>query len=68
MAAQRAENKHVRDGIDEEAFVAMRSARDRELDAPELLLPAVQVNIRGGRLPAPAANGTVYLKLPLNRF
>jgi len=68
VAAQRAENKHVREGIDEEAFVAMRSARDQELDAPELLLPAVQVNIRGGHLPPPAANGTVYLKIPVNRF
>ena len=68
VAAQRAGNKHVRDGIDEAAFVALRCDRDRDLDAPDLLLPAIQVNIRGGRLPAPGANGTVYLKLPLNRF
>lgn len=68
VAAQLAGNKHVRQGVDEDAFVAMRSARDRELDAPELLLPSVQVNIRGGRLPAPAENGTVYLKIPVDRF
>ena len=68
VAAQLAENKHVRQGIDEDAFVAMRRARDRELDAPELLLPSVQVNIRGGRLPAPAENGTIYLKIPVDRF
>jgi glyoxylase-like metal-dependent hydrolase (beta-lactamase superfamily II) len=68
VAAQRRENIHIKDGIDEAAFVAMRRARDKALEAPVLILPALQVNIRGGRLPAPESNGTVYLKIPLNRI
>ena len=68
VGEQRKANKHVRDGVDEAAFVAMRSERDKELDVPDLLLPAIQVNLRGGHLPAPEANGTAYLKIPLNRF
>lgn len=68
VAAQRAANVHVRDGVDEAAFVAFRTARDRTLAAPALLLPSVQVNMQAGRLPAPEANGTRYLKLPLDRI
>lgn len=68
VAEQRAANKHVRDGIDEEAFVAMRRERDACLNAPALLLPSLQVNIRGGDLPPPDDNGTRYLRIPLNRF
>lgn len=64
--AERKSNVHVRDGISEEAFVAMRNGRDATLGMPRLILPAVQVNIRGGRLPEPETNGTRYLKLPLN--
>ena len=45
-----------------------RESRDRELGAPVLILPSLQVNIRGGRLPEPAANGIRYLKLPLDRL
>lgn len=66
VAAQRAGNVHVRDGIDEEAFVAMREARDATLGMPRLLLPSVQVNMRGGRLPPAEDNGVRYLKLPLD--
>jgi len=66
IAAQRAGNIHVHDGIAEDQFVAMREARDATLDMPRLILPSVQVNIRGGRFPEPEANGTSYLKLPLN--
>lgn len=66
VAAQRANNVHVHDGIDEAAFVAMREARDRKLDMPALILPSVQVNIRAGEMPPPAANGTRYLKLPID--
>lgn len=66
IGAQRTGNVHVHDGVSEEAFVAMRSARDATLPMPGLLMPAVQVNMRGGRLPAPAANGIRYLKLPLD--
>jgi len=66
VAAERSENIHVKDGISEEAFVSMRRARDKTLAMPALIIPAVQVNIRAGQLPAPAANGTRYLRIPLN--
>ena len=65
VAEQRAHNIHIHDGVDEDAFVAMRTARDAGLAPPRLLLPAVQVNIRAGRLPPVEANGTHYLKVPL---
>ena len=66
VAAQRTENVHVRDGVDEDSFVALRTERDKGLGAPLLLLPSLQVNIRGGRLPAAEDNGMIYLKLPVN--
>ena len=66
VGAQRAENVHVHDGIGEQDFVRMREARDAELDYPRLILPSVQVNIRGGALPPPEDNGVSYLKIPLN--
>ncbi|MEE7456042.1 MBL fold metallo-hydrolase [Methylorubrum populi] len=65
VAAQRRDNVHVRDGTAEDNFVAMREARDRTLAAPRLIMPSIQVNMRGGRLPEPEANGTRYLKIPL---
>ncbi len=68
IAAQKAGNIHVRDGVDEAAFVAVRTARDATLAMPALLLPSVQVNIRAGQLPEPEDNGVRYLKLPLDRF
>ena len=68
VADQRARNIHVHDGVDENAYVAMREARDRKLEAPNLLLPSIQVNIRAGHLPEAAANGTRYLKIPLDRI
>lgn len=68
IAAQKAGNIHVRDGIDEDTFVAVRTARDATLAMPALLLPSVQVNIRAGRLPEPEDNGVRYLKLPIDRF
>jgi len=52
--------------MDEDAFVAMREARDRTLEAPALILPSLQVNIRAGQLPEPLANGRRYLQLPIN--
>lgn len=67
VAAQRADNIHVRDGIGEAEFVALRQARDATLEMPELLLPSLQVNIRAGNLPEPESNGTRYLKFPLRR-
>lgn len=66
IAAQRG-NLHLGEKVDEPAFAAMREARDATLPPPRLMLPAIQVNMRAGRLPAPEANGTSYLKLPLNR-
>jgi len=66
VAEQRAANIHLRDGIDEDAFVALRTARDATLEMPVLILPAVQVNIRAGELPPAEANGVAYLKIPLN--
>ncbi|MEE5100105.1 MBL fold metallo-hydrolase [Pseudomonas alliivorans] len=66
VAEQRASNIHVRDGIDEDAFVSMREARDATLEMPVLMLPSVQVNMRCGHLPEPEDNGVRYLKIPLN--
>ena len=66
VADQRKANVHVHDGVDEEAFVAMRTARDKTLNLPALIIPSVQVNVRGGRLPTPEANGRRYLKYPVD--
>jgi glyoxylase-like metal-dependent hydrolase (beta-lactamase superfamily II) len=66
VAEERARNVHVRDGVSEDAFVAMRTARDKTLAMPVLILPSIQVNIHAGQLPAPEANGIAYLKVPLN--
>ena len=68
VAEQREANIHVKDGVDEAAFVALRSARDAKLPPPALLLPAVQVNMRAGALPPPEANGVSYLKIPIDRW
>ena len=66
VAAERQGNIHVRDGIGEAEFVAMRRARDATLNVPQLLLPAVQVNMRAGQLPPAEDNGVRYLKIPLD--
>jgi len=66
VAAQRASNIHVHDGVTEDAFVAMRQARDRTLEVPTLILPSLQVNVRGGQLPPPDDNGVSYLRIPIN--
>jgi glyoxylase-like metal-dependent hydrolase (beta-lactamase superfamily II) len=66
VAEERANNIHVRDGTTEDAFVAMREARDKTLGMPRLILPSLQVNIRAGHLPEPDASGKRFLKLPLN--
>jgi glyoxylase-like metal-dependent hydrolase (beta-lactamase superfamily II) len=63
---QRRANIHVHDGISEGDFVAMRTARDKTLEAPLLILPSLQVNIRAGAMPPATAGGHVYLKLPVN--
>lgn len=66
VAEQRAHNIHARDGISEEEFVRMRRARDATLEAPALILPAIQVNIRAGAMPPADTNGIAYLRIPLN--
>lgn len=65
---QREKNIHVHDGVTEAEFVSIRTARDRTLAMPTLLLPAIQVNVRAGRLPPPEDNGVSYLKIPVNAF
>ncbi|HOZ28223.1 MAG TPA: MBL fold metallo-hydrolase [Hyphomonadaceae bacterium] len=65
VADERAANIHVHDGVTEEDFVKLRMARDRTLAAPKLILPSLQVNIRGGALPKPEADGRIYLRTPV---
>jgi glyoxylase-like metal-dependent hydrolase (beta-lactamase superfamily II) len=66
VAEQKACNIHVRDGITEDEFVAMRHARDATLEVPTLILPSIQVNVRAGQLPPADENGVSYLRIPLN--
>jgi glyoxylase-like metal-dependent hydrolase (beta-lactamase superfamily II) len=66
VAEQRAQNVHVHEGITEAEFVAMRTARDKTLEAPQLILPSLQVNIRAGAMPPASPSGHVYLRLPVN--
>jgi len=66
VAEERMGNIHVRDGLSEDEFVAMRTTRDATLGMPRLIIPSIQVNMRAGRMPEPEANGTVFLKVPLN--
>jgi glyoxylase-like metal-dependent hydrolase (beta-lactamase superfamily II) len=66
VAAERAENIHVKDGVTEDEFVAMREARDATLGMPRLILPSLQVNMRAGALPPPDSSGKVFLKVPVN--
>lgn len=61
-------NLWIHEGVTEAEFVNRRRARDRELDAPALILPSLQVNIRAGHLPEAAANGVRYLKIPLDQL
>ncbi|WP_312495775.1 MBL fold metallo-hydrolase [Pseudomonas cremoris] len=68
VAEQRAGNIHVHDGVDEAAFVEMRTQRDAGLGMPTLLLPAIQVNVRAGNMPPAEDNGVTYLKIPLNQL
>ena len=66
VAAERAHNIHVHDGISEDEFVRMRTARDATLGMPNLIIPSIQVNMRAGRLPQPGAEGKVFLKIPID--
>jgi glyoxylase-like metal-dependent hydrolase (beta-lactamase superfamily II) len=66
VADERTHNVHVHDGVTEDAFVAMRVARDHTLGMPRLIIPSIQINMRGGRLPAAESDGKQFLKLPLD--
>ena len=68
VAAQKQSNIHVKEGINEAEFVQMRERRDVTLQMPQLIIPAVQVNIDAGHFPKPESNGTRYLKVPINVF
>jgi len=65
VAEQKRSNAHVA-GITKDRFIALREARDRTLPMPKLILHALQVNIRGGRLPEPDSKGRRYLRFPLD--
>lgn len=66
VGEQRRSNIHLRDAVDLDAFVGLRTARDATLAMPKLILPSIQVNIRAGQFPPPEDNGVSYLKLPLD--
>jgi glyoxylase-like metal-dependent hydrolase (beta-lactamase superfamily II) len=68
MLAERTANVHLHDGVSEEDFVDMRTQRDATLAMPKLILPSIQVNMRGGRMPEPEEDGVSYLKLPINQL
>jgi glyoxylase-like metal-dependent hydrolase (beta-lactamase superfamily II) len=66
VGEERANNIHVRDGVTEDQFVAMRTARDKTLGTPKLMIPSIQVNIRAGNLPEAGEGGKAFLKVPIN--
>ncbi len=66
IGEQKAKNIHMNTGVSRDEFVAMRTARDKTLSMPKLILPAIQVNMRAGEMPPPEDNGQIYLKIPIN--
>ncbi len=68
VGEERAHNIHARDGVSEDEFVAMREARDKTLALPKLIIPSIQVNMRGGNLPEPDESGKRHLKVPINEL
>jgi glyoxylase-like metal-dependent hydrolase (beta-lactamase superfamily II) len=68
VAAERAHNVHIHDGVSEDEFVRVRTARDAKLGMPKLILPSVQVNMRAGEFPPAEDDGQSYLKIPLNQL
>jgi glyoxylase-like metal-dependent hydrolase (beta-lactamase superfamily II) len=68
VAEQKRANIQLREGTTKQEYANIRKTRDAQLDMPALILPAIQINIRAGEFPMPEANGTAYLKIPLNRF
>jgi len=67
VAEERSRNVQIREGVTEKEFVAARTARDKTLAMPVLILPSVQINIRAGQMPPPEDDGNTYLKIPVNR-
>ncbi|MFH7767117.1 MBL fold metallo-hydrolase [Acinetobacter sp. BSP-28] len=68
IQAQKTQNIHIHEGISKAEFTQMRNQRDAGLSMPKLILPSIQINMKGGQFPAPEENGVSYLKLPLNYF
>jgi hypothetical protein len=68
MLPERTANVHPHQDVSEDQFVEMRTQRDATLEMPKLILPAIQVNMRGGHLPPPEEDGTSYLKIPVNKL
>lgn len=68
VAEQKRANIQLRERTTKQEYANIRKNRDAQLDMPALILPAIQINIRAGEFPMPEANGTAYLKIPLNRF
>lgn len=68
VAAQKAANVHVGGGKDEDSFVDLRETRDAQLAMPKLIVPSLQVNMRAGHMPPAEEDGTVMLKLPINKL
>ncbi|WP_405401742.1 MBL fold metallo-hydrolase [Paracoccus sp. Ld10] len=68
VAHHRATNRHVRDGTRREDWIALRDARDATLPLPDRIMAALQINLRGGRLPPAEDDGHHYLKVPVDRF
>ncbi|WP_226662163.1 MBL fold metallo-hydrolase [Microbulbifer aggregans] len=68
VGEQKRSNIHLKDGVSEEQFVKMRTERDATLGMPRLIIPSIQVNIRAGQMPPAEDNGTVYLKVPVNKL
>jgi len=68
IAEERERNIHIKDSVSEDEFVRMRTARDKTLGMPHLILPSLQVNVRAGEFPQAEDNGLMYLKIPINAF
>jgi glyoxylase-like metal-dependent hydrolase (beta-lactamase superfamily II) len=68
VSEHKAKNIHVKDGVSQDQFVKLRTERDKTLALPDRMLHALQVNLRGGRLPEPENDGRSYFKIPANRF
>jgi len=67
VGEEKLHNIHVGNGRSKQAFIRLRNERDSTLDLPTLIIPSVQLNVRGGDFPPPEANGSRYVKVPLNQ-